>query len=85
MTEDLVRPISISPTRAFQRCNRSYRYGYIDNLRPIHLSAPIRMGIEAHKFFEEAEKLGDEKALELIDQRWENLTSGQRAIFQNRG
>ena len=85
MTEDLVRPISISPTRAFQRCNRSYRYGYIDNLRPIHLSAPIRMGIEAHKFFEEAEKLGDEKALELIDQRWENLTSDQRAIYQNRG
>ena len=85
MTQDLVRPIAISPTRAFQRCNRSYRYGYIDNLRPVHLSAPIRMGIEAHKFFEEAEKVGDEKALDLVDQRWDALTPNQRAIYQNRG
>ena len=85
MTEDLVRPIAISPTRAFQRCNRSYRYGYIDNLRPIHLSAPIRMGIEAHKFFEDAETMGDDEALALVDQRWEALTADQRAIYQNRG
>ena len=50
MIEDpVVRPIAISPTRAFQRCNLAYRFGYIDNLRPIHLTAPLRMGIEAHK------------------------------------
>ena len=85
MVETSVRPIAISPTRAFQRCNRAYRYGYVDNLRPVHLSAPIRMGIEAHKFFEDAERVGDEKALELIDQRWEGLTSDQRTIYQNRG
>ena len=85
MIETPVRPIAISPTRAFQRCNRSYRYGYIDNLRPIHVSAPIRMGIEAHKFFEDAERMGDEEALALVDQRWEGLTSQQRAIYQNRG
>lgn len=85
MLETPVRPIAISPTRAFQRCNRSYRYGYIDNLRPIYVSAPIRMGIEAHKFFEEAEKLGDEKALELVDQRWNALTTEQRTMYQNRG
>lgn len=80
-----VRPIAISPTRAFQRCNRAYRYGYVDNLRPIHLSAPIRMGIEAHKFFEDAEKMSDKKALELIDERWNSLTADQRTIYQNRG
>jgi hypothetical protein len=85
MIETPVRPIAISPTRAFQRCNRSYRYGYVDNLRPIHLSAPIRMGIEAHKFFEDAETMGDAEALALVDQRWEALTADQRAIYQNRG
>ena len=85
MLETPIRPIAISPTRAFQRCNRAYRYGYVDNLRPVHLSAPIRMGIEAHKFFEDAERVGDEKAFELVDQRWESLTTEQRAIYQNRG
>ena len=80
-----VRPIAISPTRAFQRCNRAYRYGYVDNLRPVHLSAPIRMGIEAHKFFEDAERMGDDDALSLVDERWEALTADQRAIYQNRG
>ena len=85
MIETPVRPIAISPTRAFQRCNLSYRYGYVDNLRPIHLSAPIRMGIEAHKFFEDSETMGDTKAFELVDQRWESLTADQRTIYQTRG
>ena len=85
MLETPVRPIAISPTRAFQRCNRAYRYGYVDNLKPVHLSAPIRMGIEAHKFFEDAETMGDDEALALVDQRWEALTADQRAIYQNRG
>lgn len=85
MLETPIRPIAISPTRAFQRCNRAYRYGYVDNLKPVHLSAPIRMGIEAHKFFEDAETMGDDEALALVDQRWEALTADQRAIYQNRG
>lgn len=83
--DPVVRPIAISPTRAFQRCNLAYRFGYVDNLRPVHLTAPLRMGIEAHKFFEDAESMGDEKALSLVEERWNALTAEQRAIYQNRG
>jgi hypothetical protein len=78
-------PVEVSPIRAFQRCNRAFWYRYIRDLKSKRRTAPLSLGIEIHKFFQETHELGDERALEHIDERWEALSPETRMFYRNRG
>jgi CRISPR/Cas system-associated exonuclease Cas4 (RecB family) len=85
MEDSMSIPVEVSPIRAFQKCNRAFWYRYVRDLKAKRRSAPMFLGIEIHKFFQDTHELGDEKSLARIDERWGALSPEERTFYQNRG